>query len=190
MAKKPKDTRHSNWQYSLKNVIMASGSHKRPPATFISVLLSTSGKTPGPTQWIQACGNQRWCIYGIIYNFAPLFLRNPMVIVSGLNSSIQSQVPKSLTHFKQGSSSSVLHSMPVTRRPFKDPNSLSLLVLVFDLRTFQEGYSKMFAEHQDSCQGIKHFSTRWTIQLVHTGCIQETCMALTLLGQLIFHCEN
>ncbi|MBW0506169.1 hypothetical protein O181_045884 [Austropuccinia psidii MF-1] len=40
------------------------------------------------------------------------------------------------------------------------------------------------------CQGIKHFNTPWTPQLVYTGGNQSTCMYLTQLGQFILHCGN
>ncbi|MBW0585210.1 hypothetical protein O181_124925 [Austropuccinia psidii MF-1] len=36
-----------------------------------------------------------------------------------------------------------------------------------------------------SCQGSKYFSIPWTIQLVHTGNTQVSCMALAQLGQFI-----
>ncbi|MBW0533268.1 hypothetical protein O181_072983 [Austropuccinia psidii MF-1] len=37
---------------------------------------------------------QQWCIYGIIYHYAPFLLRNPMVKFSGPNFMIPNQGPK------------------------------------------------------------------------------------------------
>ncbi|MBW0581596.1 hypothetical protein O181_121311 [Austropuccinia psidii MF-1] len=37
---------------------------------------------------------QEWCIYGIIYHYAPFLLRNSMVTFSGPNSTITTQGPK------------------------------------------------------------------------------------------------
>ncbi|MBW0561435.1 hypothetical protein O181_101150 [Austropuccinia psidii MF-1] len=36
---------------------------------------------------------QEWCIYRIIYHYAPFLLRNPMVTFSGPNYMIQNEVP-------------------------------------------------------------------------------------------------
>ncbi|MBW0492527.1 hypothetical protein O181_032242 [Austropuccinia psidii MF-1] len=77
--------------------------------------------------------------------------------------------------------------MAESTRSCEDPSSLAVQLLVFHLTIFQGGYSKMFSEYQDS---LKDSSILWTIQLAHTRCIQAICMALTLLGQFIFHCRN
>ncbi|MBW0564248.1 hypothetical protein O181_103963 [Austropuccinia psidii MF-1] len=37
---------------------------------------------------------QEWCIYGIIYHYAPFFLSNSMVMFSGTNSTFPNQGPK------------------------------------------------------------------------------------------------
>ncbi|MBW0497406.1 hypothetical protein O181_037121 [Austropuccinia psidii MF-1] len=37
--------------------------------------------------------DQEWCIYGIIYHYAPFLLNNPMVTLSGPNEVISNQVP-------------------------------------------------------------------------------------------------
>ncbi|MBW0508430.1 hypothetical protein O181_048145 [Austropuccinia psidii MF-1] len=71
--------------------------------------------------------NQRWCIYGIIYHYAPFLLNNPMVTLSGPNYLIPNQVPnpspilkKDLSAIQSG------NSLVATRRPFEDPNHLAL----------------------------------------------------------------
>ncbi|MBW0522930.1 hypothetical protein O181_062645 [Austropuccinia psidii MF-1] len=83
--------------------------------------LKLSKLSPSPmysVPWVQ-----EWCIYGIIYHYAPILIRKPMVMVSGPNYSISNQVPKSITHFEGGLfSHSVLQSLAATRRRFKDPN--------------------------------------------------------------------
>ncbi|MBW0506676.1 hypothetical protein O181_046391 [Austropuccinia psidii MF-1] len=70
---------------------------------------------------------QAWCIYGMIYHYAPILLRNPMIMLSGPNDVVSIKVPKSISHFK-GSifSHSVLQSLVVARRPFEDPNHPAL----------------------------------------------------------------
>ncbi|MBW0506209.1 hypothetical protein O181_045924 [Austropuccinia psidii MF-1] len=44
---------------------------------------------------------QAWCIYGIIYHYAPFFLRNPMVTFSGPNSTFPNQGLKSQNPFRR-----------------------------------------------------------------------------------------
>ncbi|MBW0588689.1 hypothetical protein O181_128404 [Austropuccinia psidii MF-1] len=70
---------------------------------------------------------QEWCIYGIIYHYAPLSLRNPMVTFSGPNCMIPNQAinpsPISKEYFPAIQSG---NSLEATRRPFKDPNHLAL----------------------------------------------------------------
>ncbi|MBW0536527.1 hypothetical protein O181_076242 [Austropuccinia psidii MF-1] len=78
---------------------------------------------------------------------------------------------------KEGFSPSGVQSMTATRRPFKEPNSLAFQVFVFHSRILQKGYLKSFLNMKTV---FKESSTPWTIQLFHTGCIQENCMALTL----------
>ncbi|MBW0460681.1 hypothetical protein O181_000396 [Austropuccinia psidii MF-1] len=70
---------------------------------------------------------QAWFIYGIIYNYAPILLRNPIRMFSGPKYDISIQFTKSVTHFEgKLLSHSVLQSLAATRRPFKDPNHLDL----------------------------------------------------------------
>ncbi|MBW0534797.1 hypothetical protein O181_074512 [Austropuccinia psidii MF-1] len=71
-----------NTQKDTKTQVMDSGNHQRPPATFKGFSPQDQGNLV-PAQWAQACRNQDWCIYGIIYHYAPFFLRNTTMIVSG-----------------------------------------------------------------------------------------------------------
>ncbi|MBW0550399.1 hypothetical protein O181_090114 [Austropuccinia psidii MF-1] len=63
---------------------LAFGNHQRPPAQAQQALPSFQGKdSPSPMHsipWIQ-----EWCIYGIIYHYEPIYLRNQMVMISGPN---------------------------------------------------------------------------------------------------------
>ncbi|MBW0482709.1 hypothetical protein O181_022424 [Austropuccinia psidii MF-1] len=105
---------------------LASGNHQRPPAQDQQAFPSIQGKdSPSPMCSISRI--QVWCIYGIIYHYAPFLLRNTIVIFPGQNYAISIQVPKSITHF-EGSlfSNSVLQSLEAANRPFKDPNHLAL----------------------------------------------------------------
>ncbi|MBW0486278.1 hypothetical protein O181_025993 [Austropuccinia psidii MF-1] len=70
---------------------MASGNHQRPPDKLSSVLflnLSRILSIPPCTPYSRL---QEWCIYGIIYPYAPLLLSNSMVTFSGPNSMISNQ---------------------------------------------------------------------------------------------------
>ncbi|MBW0489989.1 hypothetical protein O181_029704 [Austropuccinia psidii MF-1] len=95
---------------------LASGNHQRPPAQVQKAFPSIQGKN-SPLQMYSVPRIQAWCIYGIIYHYAP------MLMFSGTNYSITIQVPKCITHFEgRPFSHSVLQSMVATRRPFRDPN--------------------------------------------------------------------
>ncbi|MBW0476497.1 hypothetical protein O181_016212 [Austropuccinia psidii MF-1] len=70
---------------------------------------------------------QMWCLYGIIYHYAQILLRNPMVMFTGPNYVFEIQFPKLITHFERSLfSDSVLPSLAATRRPLQDPNHLAL----------------------------------------------------------------
>ncbi|MBW0568073.1 hypothetical protein O181_107788 [Austropuccinia psidii MF-1] len=71
--------------------------------------------------------DQEWCIYGIIYHYAPFLLSNPMVTFSGPNYVIPNQIPN-LSPISKEDFSAIQsgNSLAATRRPFKDPNHLAL----------------------------------------------------------------
>ncbi|MBW0591838.1 hypothetical protein O181_131553 [Austropuccinia psidii MF-1] len=136
--------------------------------------------------------DQEWCIYGIIYHYAPFLLSNPMGTLSEPNYIIPNQVPSPSPFLKKDFSAIQSgNSLVATRRPFKDPNHLALQRLGFQLfistimRKILRGYQSFqsFSRH-------KVFSIPWTTQLVHTGSNQSSCMALAQLCQFIFHCAN
>ncbi|MBW0502540.1 hypothetical protein O181_042255 [Austropuccinia psidii MF-1] len=71
--------------------------------------------------------HQEWCIYGIIYHYAPFLLSNPMVKLYGPNYMIPNQVPNPSPILKEDFSAIQSgNSVAATRRPFKDPNHLAL----------------------------------------------------------------
>ncbi|MBW0568824.1 hypothetical protein O181_108539 [Austropuccinia psidii MF-1] len=75
--------------------------------------------------------------------------------------------------------------MAAIRRLFKDPNHLALQELgwQFNSGLFKRAISQEYYVISISCQGSKHFSITWTIQFVHTGNTQVSCMTLAQLGQ-------
>ncbi|MBW0496410.1 hypothetical protein O181_036125 [Austropuccinia psidii MF-1] len=76
--------------------------------------------------------DQVWCIYGIIYHYAPFFLSNPMMTLSGPNYMIPNQVPNPSPISKENFSAiQSVNYLTATRRPFKDPNHLALQELGF-----------------------------------------------------------
>ncbi|MBW0525142.1 hypothetical protein O181_064857 [Austropuccinia psidii MF-1] len=71
--------------------------------------------------------DQEWCIYGMIYHYAPFLLRNPMVTLSEPNYIVPNQVPSPSPFSKKDFSAiQSQNSMVSTRRPFEDPNHLAL----------------------------------------------------------------
>ncbi|MBW0469233.1 hypothetical protein O181_008948 [Austropuccinia psidii MF-1] len=129
---------------------MASGSHQRPqphsegfsPQDQGKPLAQCNGSRPVGTK-----GGAYMVLDTIMHHFSSeiqwRWFQNSIIPFQ-----VQSSNPSPT--FKEDSSSSVLHAMVVTRRPGKDSNSLAFQVLVFHLRTIQEGYFKMAIEKQDS----------------------------------------
>ncbi|MBW0474567.1 hypothetical protein O181_014282 [Austropuccinia psidii MF-1] len=149
------------------------------------------GKTSLPSMH-SVLKDQEWCIYGIIYHYAPFLLSNPMVTLSGPNYIIPNQVPSpSPISKKDFSAIQSGNSLVATRRPFKVPNHLALqrlgcqLLIRTIMRAILSGYQSF-----QSLSRHQVFSIPWTAQLVHTGSNQASCMALAQLGQFIFHCGN
>ncbi|MBW0536059.1 hypothetical protein O181_075774 [Austropuccinia psidii MF-1] len=71
--------------------------------------------------------DQEWYIYAIIYHYAPFFLGNPMVTLSGPNHVIPNEVPNPSPSLKEDFSAFQSgNSLAATRRPFEDPNHLAL----------------------------------------------------------------
>ncbi|MBW0462536.1 hypothetical protein O181_002251 [Austropuccinia psidii MF-1] len=106
---------------------MASGNHQRPPDQLQArIPLQFRGRFLLP-QFIPYSRIQEWCIYGIIYHYAPFFLSNPIVTFSGPNYMIPNKVPNPSPISKEDFSAIQSgNSLVDTRRPFEDPNHLAL----------------------------------------------------------------
>ncbi|MBW0594180.1 hypothetical protein O181_133895 [Austropuccinia psidii MF-1] len=109
------------------NWSMASGNHQRPPAHLKN---KDSPPVKGKTSFSSMHSilkDQEWCIYGIIYHYAPFLLSNPMVTPSGPNYVIPNQVPNPSPILKEEFSAIQSgNSLAATRRSFEDPNYLAL----------------------------------------------------------------
>ncbi|MBW0462705.1 hypothetical protein O181_002420 [Austropuccinia psidii MF-1] len=165
---------------------MASGSPKSPPAQSKSTLpLNSRGIFPIPpcTPYSRM---QEWCVYGIIYHYAPFLLSNPMVTFSEPNSMILNWGPKIHHQFQRRTLqliSMAIHggSQKTISGPRPPGTAGAGLAILPGL--FQGPFSEVI-HHSISCQGIKYLNTPWTAQLVHTGSNQASCMALAQLGQI------
>ncbi|MBW0489434.1 hypothetical protein O181_029149 [Austropuccinia psidii MF-1] len=112
----PKDPRTQIGQEQQSGHLqpLASENHQRPLAQVQKAFPSIQGKdSPLPIYSVPRI--QAWCIYGMIYHYAPILLRNPMVMLSGTNYSFSIKVPKSITNFE--GSLSVIQSCNTWRLP-------------------------------------------------------------------------
>ncbi|MBW0573411.1 hypothetical protein O181_113126 [Austropuccinia psidii MF-1] len=135
---------------------------------------------------------QEWCIYGMIYHYAPFLLSNPMVTFSGPNYFIPNEVPNPSPILKEHLSALSVWQFPGGyQKTIQGPQppgpagvGLSILIRTI-LREIIRGYQlfQSFSRH-------KVLSIPWTTQLFHTGSNQVSCMALAHLGQFIFHSRN
>ncbi|MBW0529942.1 hypothetical protein O181_069657 [Austropuccinia psidii MF-1] len=115
---------------------------------------------------------QEWCIYDIIYNYAPFLLSNPMVTFSGPNYVIPNQVPNTSPISKEEHSAIQSgNSLAATRRPSKDPNHLALQEFSCHfLSGLFKGKFSEFINLFNHCKGIKYSAflgqLNWSIQVV------------------------
>ncbi|MBW0528358.1 hypothetical protein O181_068073 [Austropuccinia psidii MF-1] len=79
---------------------MTSGNHQRPPDQLRNPFPQLKGNSfiPPCTPYSRL---QDWCIYGIIYHYAPFLLSKSMVTFSGPNSTIPNQGPKIQSPFRR-----------------------------------------------------------------------------------------
>ncbi|MBW0521198.1 hypothetical protein O181_060913 [Austropuccinia psidii MF-1] len=91
--------------------------HQRPPDQFNKLFPQLKGNSFSPPCTLYS-RLQEWCIYGIIYHYAPFLLSKSKVTFSGPNSTIPTQVPKIQRPFR--SRIFQLISLAI-RRPFKAP---------------------------------------------------------------------
>ncbi|MBW0491342.1 hypothetical protein O181_031057 [Austropuccinia psidii MF-1] len=132
-----------------------------------------------PSSMHSVLKDQEWCIYGIIYHYAPFFLSNPMVTLSEPHYVIPNPVP-SLSPLLRKDFSAIQsgNSLAATRRPFKDPNHLALQRLDCDLlsRTIMSAILRVYQSFQ-SFSRHQVLSIPCTTHLVHTGSNQASWMA-------------
>ncbi|MBW0557339.1 hypothetical protein O181_097054 [Austropuccinia psidii MF-1] len=105
---------------------------------------------------------------------------------SGANSMIPNQGPK--IQFSFGRRTLQLISLAIHGGYQKNiqgpqPPGPAGIGLAVQFRIIQTGHSQRYYIIPISSQGSKYFSTPCTIQLVHTGNTQVSCMALAQLGQ-------
>ncbi|MBW0582508.1 hypothetical protein O181_122223 [Austropuccinia psidii MF-1] len=165
---------------------MDSGSHQRPPDQLSSILPhSLRGSLPIPpcTPYSRL---QEWCIYGIIYHYAPFLHRNSMVMFSGPNSMIPNRGPKIECPFRRRTlqliSLAIHGGYQKTIQGPQAPGSAGVGLKV-QLSIIQREISQGYYIISISFQGRKYFSIPWEIQLVHTGNAQVSCMTLAQWGQ-------
>ncbi|MBW0500789.1 hypothetical protein O181_040504 [Austropuccinia psidii MF-1] len=116
--------------------------------------------------------DQEWCIYGIIYHYAPFPLSHPMVKLSGPNYVIPNQVPgPSAISKKDFSAIQSCNSLAATRRPFEDPNHLALqrlgchFLISTNLRAILRGYQYFQSLSRHQVFSIP-WKPNWSIQEV------------------------
>ncbi|MBW0552281.1 hypothetical protein O181_091996 [Austropuccinia psidii MF-1] len=102
---------------------------------------------------------QAWCIYGIIYHYAPFFLSNPIVTFSGPNNAFPNQGLKSQRPFQRRSNQLIsLTSYGGNQKTLH--GSQPPVSAEVGLAQFIQDYSKAFLKRyciiSISCQGIKY----------------------------------
>ncbi|MBW0593639.1 hypothetical protein O181_133354 [Austropuccinia psidii MF-1] len=152
---------------------MASGNQQRPPAQLQErIPLSFRGRLL-LSQCTPYSRIQEWCIYGIIYHYAPFILRNPMETFSGPNYVIPNQVPNPSPISKEDLSAISVWQFPGGyQKTIQGPQppgpagvGLSFLIRII-LRVILRGY----INHFNHCQDIKYSEffgkLNWSIKVV------------------------
>ncbi|MBW0495074.1 hypothetical protein O181_034789 [Austropuccinia psidii MF-1] len=155
---------------------MASGNPQRPPASQIHSSPQLKGKI---FPFLHAPRTQG-CRDGIIYHYAPFFLSNPMVTLSGSISMTPNQGPQiPLPISKEDSSAHQSGNHGGYQKIISGPQppgpaGVGLAILP---GSFQGPFSEVI-HHSISCQGSKYFNAPWKTQLIHTSSNQSTCTSL------------
>ncbi|MBW0573396.1 hypothetical protein O181_113111 [Austropuccinia psidii MF-1] len=115
-----KDPQDQKWPKALWTPIfqsMAYGNHQRPPTQLPAMFpLILRGRLLLP-QCTPYSRFHEWCIYGIIYHYAPFLLRNPMMTLSGPNYMIPNELPNPSPTLKEDLSAiQPGNSLAATRR--------------------------------------------------------------------------
>ncbi|MBW0483981.1 hypothetical protein O181_023696 [Austropuccinia psidii MF-1] len=147
--------------------------------------LSSRGRFPIPPCTLYS-RMQEWCIYEIIYHYAPFLLSNPMVTFSGPNYMIQNQGPKIHHRFRRRTLQLISLAIPggyqktISGPQPPGPAGVGLEILP---RLFQGPVSEVI-HHSISGKGSKYFNTPLTTQLVHTGSNQSYLYVLGPIGPI------
>ncbi|MBW0539855.1 hypothetical protein O181_079570 [Austropuccinia psidii MF-1] len=140
---------------------MASGNLQRPPDQLSSFLpLNSRVILPVPPS-IPYSRLQEWCIYGIIYHYAPFLLRNSLVMLSGTNSMIPNQGAKIQPPFQKRTlqliSLAIHGGYQKTIQGSQPPGPAGVgLAIISGL--FQGPFSEAI-HHSISFEGSKYFNT-------------------------------
>ncbi|MBW0468991.1 hypothetical protein O181_008706 [Austropuccinia psidii MF-1] len=129
---------------------------------------------------------EEWCIYGIIYHYAPIFISNSIVTFSGPNSMIPNQGPKIQCPIRRRTLqliSLAIHGGYQKTIEGPQPPGPAGVGLAIISGLVQGPFSEVI-HHPISCQGRKYLNTPWTTQLVHTGSNQLYLYVLGLIGPI------
>ncbi|MBW0591708.1 hypothetical protein O181_131423 [Austropuccinia psidii MF-1] len=155
---------------------MASGNHQ---ISSVSLPLNLWGILSIPS-YHPYSRLQVWCIYGIIYHYAPFLLSNPMVMFSGPISTFLYQGLKVQRPFLKEDYSA--HQSDKLWLQSEDSSRIPTTCICRSwvgtlFRIIQREIIKRYYINSISCQGIKYLNTPWTTQFIRTGLIQSICMA-------------
>ncbi|MBW0525839.1 hypothetical protein O181_065554 [Austropuccinia psidii MF-1] len=170
---------------------MASGNHQRPQDQLRNPSPQLKGDFPIPPCILYSRLHE-WCIYGIIYHYAPFLLSNSMVTFSGPNSTIPNQGPKIQRPFLRRTlqliSMEVHGGYQKTIQGPQPPGSAGVGWKLF--QDYSKGHSQRLLIIQSvfkaESTSILLGQLNWSIQ----EAINSTSMSLDQLGQFIFHCGN
>ncbi|MBW0567106.1 hypothetical protein O181_106821 [Austropuccinia psidii MF-1] len=164
---------------------MAYGNHQRPLDKLSNPSPQLKGYFPiPPCIWYSRL--QEWCIYGMIYHYAPFLLINSMVTFSVPNSMIPNQGPKIQCPFWRRTLQLIsleIHGGYQKTSQGPQPPGPARVGLEIISGFFQGPFSEVI-HHQISFQGSKYFNTPWTTQLVHTGRNQLYLYVLGPIGPI------
>ncbi|MBW0495786.1 hypothetical protein O181_035501 [Austropuccinia psidii MF-1] len=174
------------------NQLMASGNHQRPPAQLKTrILLQFKGRLL-LLQCTPYSRIQEWCIYGIIYHYAPVFTQKSNGEVFRTKLSDSKSSPQSITIFEGGRFSYSVWKFPASYQKTiqgPQPPGPTGVGLSISIRTIL-GAILRGNQSFKSLPRPQVFRIPRTTQLVHTGSNQASCMALAQLGRSIFCCGN
>ncbi|MBW0495229.1 hypothetical protein O181_034944 [Austropuccinia psidii MF-1] len=163
--------------------------HQTSSASF-SLKLGVILSTPPCTAYSRL---QEWCIYGIIYHYAPFLLSNSMVTFSGPNPTIPNKGPKIQRPFSK--EDSLTHQ---SRNPWRQSEDHSRIPITWFCRSwggnFIQDYSKGILRGYTVFQSVFKASSI-SILLGQLNCSMKALINQPVCpwfnwGNSIFHCGN